>query len=214
MNAYQAEMISLRHNLHRNNYPERITLAPKNLDRRIEDDTRKLTTVYLPYVKGQAKRIQRICGLYDIKTIFTRGSNLQSYLFHVKPPIEFKITKKCVYSIPCSCGKVYKSETCHPLKIRLEHRKTVVRDEIEKLDMADHIWKEKGNHLPLWDAVKVIERDEPGRIRRLKESAHMLGYSDLVSRPSIEMNTIWEPIIKKIRFLKNRNMSPGKNHTL
>ena len=35
--AFQEEMISLRHNLHRNNYPERMTSAPRNLDRRIED---------------------------------------------------------------------------------------------------------------------------------------------------------------------------------
>ena len=64
--------------------------------------------------------------------------------------------------------------------------------------MADHIWKEKENHLPLWDKVKIIERDEHWRIRRLKESAYMLGYSDLLSRPSIEMNTIWELIIKML----------------
>ena len=37
--AFQEEMISLRHNLHCNNYPECITLAPRNLDRRIEDNT-------------------------------------------------------------------------------------------------------------------------------------------------------------------------------
>ena len=37
--AYQEEMISLKHNLHRNNYPERITSTPRNLDRRIEDNT-------------------------------------------------------------------------------------------------------------------------------------------------------------------------------
>ena len=53
--AYQEEMISLRHNLHRNNYPERITSAPRNLDRRIEDNTRKLATVCLPCVKGQSQ---------------------------------------------------------------------------------------------------------------------------------------------------------------
>ncbi len=67
--------------------------------------------------------------------------------------------------------------------------------------MADPIWKEKekGNHLSLWDEVEIIDRTEHWRIRRLKESAHMLGYNDLLSRPSIEMNTIWEPIIKKVR---------------
>ena len=31
----------------------------------------------------------------------------------------------------------------------------------------------------------------------------MLGYSDMLSRPSIDMNTICEPIIKKTRWKKN-----------
>ena len=65
--AYQEEMISLRHNLHRNNYPESITSAPRNLDRRVEDNTRKLTTVCLPYVKGLTERIQKICSPHDIR---------------------------------------------------------------------------------------------------------------------------------------------------
>ena len=37
--AYQEEMISLIHNLHCNNYSVCITSAPRNLDRRIEDNT-------------------------------------------------------------------------------------------------------------------------------------------------------------------------------
>ena len=84
------------------------------------------------------------------------------------------------------------------LKVRLEeHRKAIVRGEIEKSGMADHIWKENGNHLPLWDKVEIIDRAEHWRIRRLKESAHMLGYSELLSRPSIELNTTWEKKKKK-----------------
>ena len=79
--AYQEEMISLRHNLHRNNYPERITSAPRNLYRRMEDNTRKLSTVCLPYVKGLAEKIQKICSPYDIRTVFTSGSTLRRYLF-------------------------------------------------------------------------------------------------------------------------------------
>ena len=71
------------------------------------------------------------------------------------------MTKNCIYSIPCNYGKVFKGERCSPLKVRLEeHRKAVVRGEIEKSGMADHIWKEKGNHLPLWDKVKIIDREE------------------------------------------------------
>ena len=99
--AYQEEMISLRHNLHRNNYPERITSAPRNLDRRIEDNTRKFITVCLPYIKRPAEWIQKICSPYDIRTVFTSGSTLRRYLFRVKPPTEFNMIKNCVYSIPC-----------------------------------------------------------------------------------------------------------------
>ena len=63
---------------------------------------------------------------------------------------------------------MYKGGTGHPLKVRLEeHRKVVVRGEIEKSGMADHIWKEKGNPLPLWDKVEIIDRAEHWRIRRL-----------------------------------------------
>ena len=183
-------MNSLRHNLHHNNYLKHITLVPRNLDWRIENNSRKLTTVCLPYVKGLAEKIQNICSPYDIRTVFTNGSTLQRYLFQVKPPMEFNMIKNYVYSIPCSCGKIYKDETGCPLKVRLnEHRKAVVWGEIEKSGMVDHIWK-KGNYLPLWDEVEIIDRAAHRRIRCLKELAHMLGYNDLLIRPSIEMNTI------------------------
>ena len=148
--------------------------------------------------------IQKICSPYDIRTVFTSGSTLRRYLLRVKPPTEFNMIKNCVYPIPCICGKIYKGETGRPLKVRLEeHWKAVLLGEIEKSGMADHIWKEKGNYLPLWDKVEIIDRAGHWRIRRLKESAHMLGNNDLLSRPSIEMNTIWKPIIKKARWKKS-----------
>ena len=78
---------------------------------------------------------------------------------------EFNMTKNCVYSIPCSCDKIYKGVTGRPLKVRLEeHRKAVVRGEIEKSGMADHIWKEKGTHRPLKDKVEIFGRAELWRI--------------------------------------------------
>ena len=68
------------------------------------------------------------------------------------------MTKNCVYSIPCICGKIYKGDTGRPLKVKLEkHQKVVVRSEIEKSGMADHIWKEKGNNLLLWYKVEIID---------------------------------------------------------
>ena len=132
----------------------------------------------------------------------------QRYLFWVKPPTEFNMIKNCIYSLPCSCGKIYKGETGRPLKVRLEeHRKAVVLVETEKSYMVDHVWKEKRNHLPLWNKIKITDWAEHWRIRCLKESALMLGYNDLLSRPSIELNTIWELIIKKARLKKKKNLN-------
>ena len=54
-----------------------------------------------------------------------------------------------------------------------EHRKTVCRRGIEKSGMTDHLWKEKGTHLPLWDEVKIIDRKDHWRIRYFKEAACM-----------------------------------------
>ena len=98
--AYQEEKIRLRHNLHCNNYPERITSAPRDLHQSREHNTQNLTTICLPYINGVAERIKKICCPYDIRTVFTSGSTLRRYIFRIKPPTEFNMIKNCVFSIP------------------------------------------------------------------------------------------------------------------
>ena len=65
--------------------------------------------------------------------------------------------------------------------------------------MADHIWKENVNYQPLRDQARIIDSEEYWKIRHLKDVALLLGNSNLLAKPSIEMNTIWEPFIKKAR---------------
>ena len=129
-------MNRLRLNLHQSNYPESMPSPPRNLDRTTDKDSEKLTTVYLLNVKCLTAKIQKIC----IRTIFRSGTILRKYLFRVKPPTEYNITKNWVYSFLCSCGKIGKGDTCRQLKVKLEeHGKTVCRGEIEKSGIADHI---------------------------------------------------------------------------
>ena len=178
---------------------------------RIEDETRKLITIYLPYVKGLAERpkgyvVHMTSGQYSPEAQVS--GVIPSVPIH-QQNLTWPRTV-CIPSLVVVVKYIYRWDML-PLKIRLEeHRKAVVRGEIEKSGMADYIWNEKGNHLPLWDEIKIIDREEHWRIRRLIESAHMLGYSDPLSRLSIEMNTIWEPIIKTVSFFLKRNMSWGK----
>ena len=116
--AYKKETKSLRGNFHRNNYPEIITSTTRNLDQTTKNNTRKLTPVFLSFVKGLAEKIQQICCSY-IKIVFRSGTTLRKYIFQVKSPSEY-MTKNCVDSIPCRFGKVYKSETRLSLKVRRE----------------------------------------------------------------------------------------------
>ena len=112
------------------------------------DNTRKLTMVCLPYVKGLAERIQKICRPYNIRTVFTSDSTLWRYLFRVKPPTEFNMIEN---SIPCSCGKIYKGETGRPLKVRLvEHRKAVVRRIIWRLQVQSWLQVSNNTCTQLW----------------------------------------------------------------
>ena len=85
-------------------------------------------------------------------------------------------------------------------KEKKKHRKSEERVEIEKSGIADHIWKEKGNHLLLWEEVKAYMGDLHWRMRYLKVAANMLGYRDLLSRSSIEMNSKMQPIMKNARW--------------
>ena len=55
-----------------------------------------------------------------------------------------------------------------------EYQKAVTRGEVEKSGVADHIWREKGDHRSLCDQVEIIDKEHHWKIRKLKESAHML----------------------------------------
>ena len=150
-------MKRLRENLYRNSYPERILSAPRNLARTTENDTRKLIILFLPFVKGPAKKLY---PPYDTRTIFRRGTAIQKYLFRSKPLTEYNMSKNCLYSIPCSWGKVAKSKA-------RETSKSSMSGWDRKAGILNHIWKENGNHLPWEDEVKIIDREEHWRVRKL-----------------------------------------------
>ena len=72
--------------------------------------------------------------------------------------------------------------------------------------MGNYKLQEKGNHLPLRDKVKN-NREEYWRIKHLKEAVLMLGYSDPLSRPNIEMNIIWGKKKKERDMIVERSIS-------
>ncbi len=73
----------------------------------------------IPYIAGLSESIQRVCRDSDIKTSFKSGKTLRSHLAKVKDTIPVTTESSIVYSIPCSCGKVYIGEITSDV---LEHK--------------------------------------------------------------------------------------------
>lgn len=64
-------------------------------------------------------------------------------------------------------------------------------------DMAEHVCREKDSQQPLWNELKIINKERHWRVRHLKVSDHMLGYEYLLTRRFVQINTRQGPIIKK-----------------
>lgn len=47
----------------------------------------------------------------------------------------------------------------------------------------------KGWLQPVWNVEEVLDKEEDWTIGRMNESVHMLGYDDLLGRPSRDINT-------------------------
>ena len=97
------------------------------------------------------------------------------------------MVKNCVYSISCICGEVFKIETYRSLKVRLEeHEKQYVKVK-PKSQVWLTIYGQKRETISPYK-MKLNREGRTLRLSHLKEAAHMLGYNELLSRPSIEMN--------------------------
>ncbi len=95
----------------------------------------------VPYIAGLSERIQRVCRDFDIKTAFKSGKTLRSHLTKVKDTTGIPITTESsiVYSIPCSCGKVYIGETTRRLEQRVkEHQDACKRGDEKVSAIAEH----------------------------------------------------------------------------
>lgn len=56
--------------------------------------------------------------------------------------------------------------------------------------MIGQIWRKR-------NGMKILDEEEHWRVGHLKESAHVPGYEDLLSRLITEINMICEPFLKK-----------------
>ena len=70
----------------------------------------------IPYIAGLSESIQRVCRDFDIKTAFKSGKTLRSHLIEVRDTTPISTESSIMYTIPCSCCKVYIGETSRKLE--------------------------------------------------------------------------------------------------
>ena len=63
--------------------------------------------------------------------------------------------------------------------------------------MADHIWTSEGEHMVLWDEIRIIEKEHSWKERKLKEAANIAISMECISQPSAELSTMWLLLLKK-----------------
>jgi hypothetical protein len=111
-----------------------------------------------------------------------------------RPERDPQQTARCVYSIPCECGRSYIGETGRPLAVRLRELKHNLREGLlEKAKLAQHAYEE--GHRVGWDEARILDIESNSRYRKYKESAHMACLTNLISQPSLDISPIWIPLI-------------------
>ena len=161
-----------------NGYPEAIIRAgsegsPGRREEEVRDEQGdKPLVVTIPYVSGLSEDIRRVCRRFNIKTAFKSGMTLRAQLSRVKDKLPTSMSSCVVYSIPCSCGKVYIGETTRRLEQRIsEHQDACRKGEEKKSAVAEHAWKE---HHPIrWQETSVIDRASRFGELRVKEALHI-----------------------------------------
>ena len=65
-----------------------------------------------------------------------------------------------------------------------KHKKAIINGELKISGMAFHIWNEKGEHFPIWDKVKIIDRESSWKLRKIKVAAHINLSAECISPKS------------------------------
>jgi hypothetical protein len=101
-------------------------------------------------------------------------------------------TKRCVYSIPCDCGRCYIGETSRLLEVLIKgHKYKLIEGLLGKSKLAQHAYED--GHKICWNEAKVLQIEPNTTHRKYKESAHMSLIDHPFSQPRLDISPIWTP---------------------
>ena len=91
-----------------------------------------------PYIEGMTDKLAKILKKGNITVIFSPPNTIRKMMDSAKDSMNSKFYKG-VYTIPCSCGKVYIRETSRTFHIRLkEHGVDLIYNKVQRSALAKH----------------------------------------------------------------------------
>jgi predicted GIY-YIG superfamily endonuclease len=111
-----------------------------------------------------------------------------------RPERDLQQMTQCVYSIPCECGRTYVGRTGRPLAMWLcEHRYNSKEGLLGKSKVGQLVYLE--GHRVMWYEARNMKIEGNSRPLKYKKSTHMLCLTNAIRKPSLNISTIWTPLI-------------------
>ena len=63
--------------------------------------------------------------------------------------------------------------------------------------LAEHIWNTNRDHIPLWNDIKIIDRERCWKLWKLKEAIHIFLSPKCMNQTSAELNPMRLPLLMK-----------------
>ena len=140
---------------------------------------------------------------------FTPPNTIRNLVDSLKDPIEPKAYKG-VYSIPCSCDKLYIGETGHSMETRFKEHSADLRHNIHKKSTLVEHAHITGHHIYLENA-KVIAREDNLFKRKIREKIEInLNENCLNSYDGAKISDSWKPLLHSLLIKESSRINNYK----
>ena len=170
---------------------------PKRSRTKEKDEDIIVNKVFLPYIKGTTDRLSKTLKRHKIQVFFTPPNTIRNLVDSLKDPIEPEAYKG-VYSIPCSCNKLYIGETSRSMETRFkEHRVDLRHNRYKKYSLAEHAFI-IGHHIFL-ESAKVIAREDNLVRRKIREKIEINLNGNCLNRADCtKISDSWKPLLHSL----------------
>ena len=154
-------------------------------------------TLVLPYIPQLSEKIALTCKHLLVRIVFSSKHTLQSSLSRVNPPICPEERVGVIYSIPCSCGKVYIGETGHTLHARmLEHKRAVKHGDPRN---AISVHANSTGHPIDWPKSTILAYENNWQRRKIRKAITIKRTPNTINTdPGAHINITWIPFISPL----------------